>query len=98
MKAELTNDGGLRLEGETPQENEFLRRLHSGLTKPREAHFEMFRRVYPFRKGILGKYLAQKRRELWGKWLTINTPVSSAHFHDGSVIIDVKESEPVTNS
>lgn len=91
MKVELIGNGELRFEGENTEEREFLGDLHSALCEPRDAHYEMFRQVYPFNKGQ-DKPSQRNRSSLWEKWITITPRVSSAHFHDGSLILSIRES------
>ncbi len=91
MKTRLIGGNELRFESESDEEGKFLIELHNALYEPREAHYQTFLRVFPFRRGILGKIFQPNRGSLWEKWLTISPRVSSARFHDGSLILSIKE-------
>ncbi len=90
MKAELTVEGNLRLEGETPQERQFLGRLHNAVVEPRENHTAIFNEVYPYRRGFFLRLSDERRRQLWERWSSIRR-LGSALFHDNSLILEVKE-------
>ncbi len=92
MKAILTDEGNLRLEGETPQERQFLGRLHNAVVEPRENHAAIFNEVYPYRRGFFLRLSDARRNQLWKRWSLIRT-LGSAFFHDGSLILEVKKEE-----
>lgn len=91
MKVTLIASNELRFEGENDAEKRFLRELHIALGEPRNAHYEMFRKVYPFRGGWWGRLFQRNRSSLWEEWLSINTRVGAATFHDGSLILTITE-------
>ncbi len=88
MRAILVGSNELRFEAETAEEQEFLSELQTALSENRNAHYEMFCQVYPW-KGFFARLFQYKRSSLWRKWLTISPRVRSALFHDNSLILSV---------
>jgi hypothetical protein len=85
MKAGLTAEGDLRFEPETKDDRKYLSRLHAGIMEQYDAYWERFRQTNQ-PKSILRRLLLVSTLQKRG-WS--QPRVSSAHYHDGSLILKV---------
>jgi hypothetical protein len=93
MKTELLGNTGILLVAESDAEQMFLNELHKTVNEGQRARASVFRRaVGPHRTGILGRIIEvfRSRKALWNEWDSIQQKVSTAYFHDCTLVLHIK--------
>lgn len=95
MKVNIFGVNELQFEGENAAEKILLFNLHKALCETRDARESVFRKaVASFRPGMLGRLYNRifnpNRSALWEEWNSVGSRVSSARFHNGTVVLSIK--------